>query len=68
MIARGVLKRGVHYFRPLGRRRELVFKWAAIVGMIEQPPPVVEEPATRRPRSVDMNVEQATANLERLLR
>ncbi len=67
MIARGVLKRSVHYFRPLGRRRELLFKWAAIVEMIEQSPAVVEEPATRQPKRVGIDVEQATANFERLL-
>ena len=49
MMARGVLKRGVHYFQPLGRRREVVFKWSAIVVMIEQGPPAVEEPETQHP-------------------
>ena len=69
MMARGILKLDVHYFRPLGRRRELVFKWSAIVAMIEHEPQVVKEPEAqpRQPRSVDMDVEQATANLERML-
>jgi len=71
MVARRLLKRGVHYFQPLGRRREVVFKWSAIVGMIEQQPGVMEEAdsgATLRPRrAVGMDVEQATASFERLL-
>lgn len=69
MMARGVLKRDVHYFQPLGRRREVVFKWSAIVAMIEHEPQVVKEPEAqpRQPRSVDMDVEQATANFERML-
>lgn len=35
MTGRGMLQRNVHYFRPLGRRREIVFKWSAIVALIE---------------------------------
>jgi len=35
MVSRGVLKRDVHYFQPFGRRTQLVFKWSAIVAMIE---------------------------------
>jgi hypothetical protein len=71
MVARGVLKLGVHYFQPLGRRRELVFKWSAIVAMIEQQPHAVEELESETPRrhraSAGIDVEQATANFERLL-
>jgi len=71
LIARGVLQLGVHYFQPFGRRRGLFFKWSAIVAMIEQQPPVMEEPkgAPRQlqPRSVGIDVEQATADFERLL-
>src|SRR5438552_9720855 len=35
MMKRGTLKRDVHYFQPFGRRTQLVFKWTAIVGLIE---------------------------------
>ncbi|HVO24461.1 MAG TPA: hypothetical protein VMW56_12635 [Candidatus Margulisiibacteriota bacterium] len=70
-MARSVLKLGVHYFRPLGRRREVVFKWSAIVAMVEQQSPRVEEPesAPSRPRRTTgiIDVEQATADFERLL-
>lgn len=69
MRARGILKLGVHYFRPLGRGREVVFKWSAIVAMIEQQPPDVKEaePMRQYSRSTSIDVEQATANFERLL-
>jgi len=69
MMARSILKRGVHYFQPLGRRREVVFKWSAIVAMIEQQPYGGQEldGAPRQQRSANIDVEQATANFERLL-
>jgi hypothetical protein len=69
MMVRGVLKERKHYFRPFGQRHGLVFKWSAIVALIEQPPaPMVElAEAHPEPRSAGMNVEQATANLQRLL-
>ena len=35
MVTRGVLKRDVHYFQPFGRRTQLIFKWNAIVTLIE---------------------------------
>lgn len=35
MVTRGILQRDVHYFQPFGRRTQLVFKWGAIVAMIE---------------------------------
>jgi hypothetical protein len=69
-MARGILKLGVHYFQPLGRRTEIIFKWSAIVDMIEQQPVLVEEPETVQARSratKGIDVEQATANFERLL-
>jgi hypothetical protein len=37
MIHRGVLRRDVHYFQPFGRGTQLLFKWSAIVQLIEGP-------------------------------
>ncbi|MFI5398591.1 MAG: hypothetical protein ACHQ9S_23925 [Candidatus Binatia bacterium] len=75
MVARGVVKLGVHYFRPLGRRRELVFKWDAIVELIEGPTircsaaAMVENGEGSLPAKAHkgIDVEQATASFERLL-
>jgi hypothetical protein len=67
MVTRGVLRKGVHYFQPFGSRSQLVFKWWAIVNLIESPP----EPVTRvvaGPRRGELGeVAAATAALERLL-
>lgn len=35
MIRRGTFKRGVHYFQPFGRRGQVIFKWQAVVELIE---------------------------------
>jgi hypothetical protein len=35
MVTRGQLHRDVHYFQPLGRTTQLIFKWSAIVAFIE---------------------------------
>lgn len=64
MVRRGVLKRGVHYFQPGGRRRRLIFKWSAIVRFVEDArdndrPGVLGEQR--------INVEEATRRLRRLL-
>ena len=37
MVARGTLKRGIHYFQPRGHRGQLIFAWQAIVAYIENP-------------------------------
>lgn len=36
MIARGVFKLGVHYFKPKGPHSRPVFKWDAVVRFIEE--------------------------------
>ena len=64
MVGRGVLKRDVHYFRPLGRRREIVFKWTAIVALIEGAQSTEPEQSEARK---GMDVQQAAKELERLL-
>jgi hypothetical protein len=74
MIRRGVLVPGVHYFQPFGRRTKLIFKWEAIVALIEgRAAPgfvcaVIPESETRESsdgRVID--VEKATTELQRLL-
>ena len=77
MVTRGVLKRDVHYFQPFGRRSRLVFKWSAIVALIEgQPVPtvdplVVDETLQKRrvPKTAPgiIDVQKATTDLQRLL-
>jgi hypothetical protein len=77
LVRRGMLKRGVHYFQPLGRRSRLIFKWSAIVELIEGfPPPhaevaVIDAAHASRPRLAPVkraiDVEKATTNLQRLL-
>jgi hypothetical protein len=70
MVARGVLRRGVHWFQPGGRR---VFKWKAIVELIEGGEGDFEKAstavATRVParRRVLVNVEEPTGRLRRVL-
>ncbi len=36
MVRRGILRRGAHWFQPLGARSQRVFKWSAIVAFIER--------------------------------
>jgi hypothetical protein len=78
MIRRGTFKRGVHYFQPLGQGRQVIFKWSAIVALIEgtgdaqrtmQPEQLgadVRSEVSRIQRS-PIDVETATAALERML-
>lgn len=71
MIGRGVLKRNVHYFQPIGRRA-LVFKWSAIRTLIEEQPHAAEgAEETKQPRraatTVGMDVDQVAKDLQRLL-
>jgi hypothetical protein len=42
MVRRGTLRQGVHCFQPLGRGTQKVFKWTAIVSLIEADTPVAE--------------------------
>jgi hypothetical protein len=77
MIRRGVLVRGVHYFQPFGRRGRLLFKWEAIVALIEgrpirfEPQVVVEREPVKAPTAATarqtLDVEKATEELQRLL-
>ena len=77
LIRRGVLKRGVHYFQPLGRRSRLFFKWSAIIALIEgrsiplETEPVIDEPRPPALKAVPkrrvIDVEKTTTDLQRLL-
>jgi hypothetical protein len=77
MIRRGLLVRGRHYFQPTGQRGRLIFKWAAIVALIEEraiqsgSESVIEAleagPSTTQKKKRVLDVEKATADLQRLL-
>jgi hypothetical protein len=68
MVQRGVLTCNVHYFQPFGQRARLVFKWSAIVTLIEGRSP---DGDARKDVSVvergTLDVEKATAAFGRLL-
>jgi hypothetical protein len=66
MVRRGTFTRGVHYFQPHGRGTKLIFKWSAIVALIEdgaEPPTgeghVVVHPPTGGIRRIDIDALQA---------
>ena len=68
MIRRNIYQRGVHYFQPFGHRTRLIFKWSAIVALIEGKDRVADTSdvaATEKGRAFD--VETAKAGLHRLL-
>src|SRR6266478_2521843 len=78
MIHRGVLRRGIHFFQPAGRRTRLFFSWPALRALIEGqaippgPEPVLVEqrPAKNQaapPRRMIIDVQKATTDLQRLL-
>jgi hypothetical protein len=68
LVERGVLVRGVHYFQLPGRRTRLIFKWTAIVSLIEGPAAVAAPPcAGRRDEPDDVDVTATETALERLL-
>ena len=72
-VRRGELMRGMHYFQPNGPGSQLVFKWSAIVALIEgkdaggvrEPDALVRPGLTTKGRVLD--VEKATQGLHRLL-
>ena len=68
MIKRGIFRRGVHYFQPFGHRTRLIFKWTAIVTLIEGRGTVVADSGVApTARGEALDVEAATAGLHRLL-
>jgi hypothetical protein len=69
MLKRGLLHRGVHFFQPFGPRTRLIFKWSAIVGLIEGGNDLVDtQGLALASRREVLDVETATADLHRLLR
>ncbi len=72
--ARAALVRGVHFFQLGGRRSRLIFKWDAIVALIEgrrvptKLTDVVEVDGHQAGAKQGLNVEAATTELQRLLR
>jgi hypothetical protein len=76
MVKRGVLKPGLHYFQPFGRGGQLIFKWTAIVSLIEGTSKEAETSRVGgdgRSRSIPMadgnliDVEEAKKRAQRLL-
>lgn len=74
MIRRGLLVRGRHYFQPTGQRGRLIFKWVAIVALIEEraiqsgSESMIEAgPSKAKTTKQVLDVEKATADLQRLL-
>lgn len=67
MIRRGILQREVHYFQPFGARTQLIFKWSAIVMLIEGRNNLVTRSVAPASRGTVLDVEATTANLHRLL-
>jgi hypothetical protein len=66
MVTRGTFQKGVHYFQPLGPRTQMLFKWRAIVALIEAGTPApLPPPPTGDGEGPD--VEAVTAALERVL-
>lgn len=69
MVRRGTLKIGVHYFQPFGHRSQLLFKWHAIVALIEgqleseHQALAAQDPLLKGP----LDVAKAAENLGRLL-
>jgi hypothetical protein len=71
LMRRGVLVRGKHYFQPSGPHGRLIFKWSAVVGLIEaggrDSADVVETIPRRRRGRIAIDVEEVTARARRLL-
>ena len=67
LIQRGTLRAGVHFFQPTGHRGRRIFKWSALVRLIEahdlEPAPVVRT----KMRTKGLDVEKAEERLRRLL-
>jgi hypothetical protein len=63
MVSRGVLRRGVHFFQPFGRRSQRVFKWSAIAALIERPE-AVSTSSNHPPSHRVLDIEAATAALQ----
>ena len=67
MVRRGTFQLGVHYFQPHGRGTKLIFKWSAIVMLIESGTGADTSAGRSRERGKVIDVEKATTGLRRLL-
>ena len=65
-VRRGKLRRGVHYFQEQHRGR-LIFKWPAIVELIENVDRRGDVPGAACGKGKVLDVEKATAGLRKLL-
>lgn len=63
-VRRGEFRKGVHYFQPHGRDGERIWKWSAVVALIEQEPAANGD--GQRSRGA-LDVEKATAVLRGML-
>jgi hypothetical protein len=68
MVKRGLLHRGVHFFQPFGPRSRRIFKWSAIVTLIEGTDGLIDASGVIPSGGEVLDVEAATASLHRLLR
>lgn len=66
-VKRGVLRLGVHYFQERHRARR-IFKWAAIVALIENDAAASARTAAPAHDRKVIAIEEATERLRRLLR
>ena len=68
MIARGVFKLGVHYYKPHGPGSRPIFSWRAVKSYIEGTAPQSENDAIRLADGTVIDLDQATKQATRLLR
>jgi hypothetical protein len=69
MIARGVFKLGVHYYKPHGPASRPIFSWQAVMNYIEGTEPQSENgDAIRLADGTVIDLDQATKQATRLLR
>jgi hypothetical protein len=69
MIARGILKQGVHFFKPQGPGSRPIFSWRAVVGYIEGTESESDNGnAIRLADGAVIDLDQATEQAARLLR
>jgi hypothetical protein len=70
MMARGVFKRGVHYFKPHGPLSRPIFSWAAVMEYIRSEETLNDEGESAMVRLANgavIDLDEATAKAHRLL-
>lgn len=68
MIARGVFKEGVHFFKPQGPGSRPIFAWRAVVEYIEGTAAQAADGSIPLPDGRAINLDEATKEAQRLLR